>query len=106
MANCTLFNDLYLFYDTSARLLIYTRESYKFALSNGPSRITTHLRDKHNIPTEARKGLSRLLKSLSPRPLDPDDTLPQADGSIEHDKHCSVVVMLFPGCPTIAYQKF
>ncbi|KAH7191054.1 hypothetical protein BKA60DRAFT_585442 [Fusarium oxysporum] len=71
MADCTLFDNLHLFYDTGARLLICTRESCKSALSNGPSPITTHFRDKHNIPTKASKGLSQLLKSLSPRPLDP-----------------------------------
>ncbi|KAJ9419273.1 hypothetical protein QL093DRAFT_2356733 [Fusarium oxysporum] len=68
MADCNLFDNLYLFYDTSARLLICTRESCKFALSNDPSRVTTHLRDKHNIPTKERRRLSRLLKSLHPRP--------------------------------------
>ncbi|KAI3572653.1 hypothetical protein IWW34DRAFT_222952 [Fusarium oxysporum f. sp. albedinis] len=68
MANNTLLDNLQLFFDTSARLLICTRETCKFALSNGPSRVTTHLRDKHNISTEARKGLNQLLKYLSPAP--------------------------------------
>ncbi|WKT53616.1 Protein of unknown function DUF3505 [Fusarium oxysporum f. sp. vasinfectum] len=86
MANTSLLDNLQLFLDTSARLLICTRESCKFALSNGPSRITTHLRDKHNISAEARKGLNKLLKSLSPVPLEPDDASPRADGSPEHDK--------------------
>ncbi|VTO87342.1 unnamed protein product [Fusarium graminearum] len=86
MANISLLDNLHLFFDTSALLLICTRESCKFALSNGPSRVTTHLRDKHNISAEARKGLNKLLKSLSPIPLEPDDASPRADGSPEHDK--------------------
>ncbi|KAH7231700.1 uncharacterized protein BKA55DRAFT_523974 [Fusarium redolens] len=86
MANHTLLDNLHLFYDTGARLLICTRDSCQFALSNGPSRVTTHLRDKHNVSTEARKGLSQLLKSLSPRPLDPDSASTLADGTAEHDK--------------------
>ncbi|KAJ0131177.1 hypothetical protein HZ326_25719 [Fusarium oxysporum f. sp. albedinis] len=86
MANNTLLDNLQLFFDTSACLLICTIETCKFALSNGPSRVTTHLRDKHNISTEARKGLNQLLKSLSPAPLKPDDASPRADGSAEHDK--------------------
>ncbi|KAH7202845.1 hypothetical protein BKA60DRAFT_581385, partial [Fusarium oxysporum] len=69
MANHPLLDNLQLFYDTGARLLICTRDSCQFALSNGPSRITTHLRDKHNVSTEARKGLSQVIKALSPSPL-------------------------------------
>ncbi|KAH7227215.1 uncharacterized protein BKA55DRAFT_545827 [Fusarium redolens] len=86
MANNALLDNLQLFFNTSARLLICTRESCKFALSNGPSRITTHLHNKHSISTEARKGLNRLLKSLSPAPLEPDNTSPRADRSAKHDK--------------------
>ncbi|RKK64662.1 hypothetical protein BFJ69_g16636 [Fusarium oxysporum] len=81
-----LLDTLQLFYDTKACLLICTQESCKFALSNGPSQVVAHLRDKHNIPTEARKGLHRLLKSLSPKLLDPNKALLPADGSARHDK--------------------
>src|SRR4029079_2587431 len=45
-----------------------------------------HLRDKHNISAEARKGLNKLLKSLSPIPLEPDNASPRADGSPTYDK--------------------
>ncbi|KAM6506734.1 hypothetical protein FALCPG4_018851 [Fusarium falciforme] len=87
MATQELLSNLNLFHDARARVLICTQDDCKFALSNGPSRVTTHLRDKHNIPTEARKGLSRLLKSLSPPGLlDPDEAPLRADGSPEHDK--------------------
>ncbi|KAJ3453805.1 hypothetical protein MRS44_018437 [Fusarium solani] len=87
MATQELLSNLNLFHDAGARVLICTQDDCKFALSNGPSRVTTHLRDKHNIPTEARKGLSRLLKSLSPPGLlDPDEAPLRADGSSEHDK--------------------
>ncbi|KAH6876790.1 hypothetical protein B0T10DRAFT_497227 [Thelonectria olida] len=87
MANLDLLGSLHLFYDAEARVLICTRDQCKFALSTGPSRVTTHLRDKHNIPSEARKGLSRLLKSLPPPGLlDPEEAPPRADRSAEHDK--------------------
>ncbi|KAH7187994.1 hypothetical protein DER44DRAFT_124721 [Fusarium oxysporum] len=56
MADSTLLNNLHLFFDTSACLLICSRESCKFALSNGPSRVTTHLRDKHTFPQRPEKG--------------------------------------------------
>ncbi|CAG1999049.1 unnamed protein product [Fusarium graminearum] len=81
-----LLDTLQLFYDTEARLLICTQESCKFALSNAPSQVVAHLRDKHHISTEARKGLHRLLKSLSPTPLDPHRVPLPADGSARHDK--------------------
>ncbi|KAJ3453401.1 hypothetical protein MRS44_017648 [Fusarium solani] len=87
MANPDLLGSLHLFHDAEARVLICTRDQCKFALSTGPSRVTTHLRDKHNIPSEARKGLSRLLKSLPPPGLlDPEEAPPRADRSAEHDK--------------------
>ncbi|KAJ9412792.1 hypothetical protein QL093DRAFT_2570444 [Fusarium oxysporum] len=85
-SNYTLLDNLQLFYDTGARLLICTRDSCQFALSNGPSRVITHLRDKHNVSTDARKGLNQLLKSLSPGPLDPESALTLADRTAEHDK--------------------
>jgi hypothetical protein len=81
-----LLDTLQLFYDTEACLLICTQESCKFALSNSPSQVVAHLRDKHNVPTEARKGLHRLLKSLSPTLLDPNKAPLPADGSARHDK--------------------
>ncbi|KAM0362978.1 hypothetical protein ACHAO7_010765 [Fusarium culmorum] len=81
-----LLDTLQLFYDTEAHLLICTRESCKFALSNAPSQVVAHLRDKHHVPTEARKGLHRLLKSLSPTLLDPHRAPLPADGSARHDK--------------------
>ncbi|EXM15209.1 hypothetical protein FOTG_16424 [Fusarium oxysporum f. sp. vasinfectum 25433] len=81
-----LLDTLQLFYDTEACLLICTQESCKFALSNSPSQVVAHLRDKHNVPTEARKGLHRLLKSLSPTLLDPNKAPLPADGSACHDK--------------------
>ncbi|WKT40266.1 Protein of unknown function DUF3505 [Fusarium oxysporum f. sp. vasinfectum] len=81
-----LLDTLQLFYDTEAHLLICTQESCKFALFNAPSQVVAHLRDKHHIPTEARKGLYRLLKSLSPTLLDPHRTPLPADSSARHDK--------------------
>ncbi|EXK77479.1 hypothetical protein FOQG_17808 [Fusarium oxysporum f. sp. raphani 54005] len=81
-----LLDTLQLFYDTEACLLICTQESCKFALSNSPSQVVAHLRDKHNVPTEARNGLHRLLKSLSPTLLDPNKAPLPADGSARHDK--------------------
>ncbi|KAF5231437.1 hypothetical protein FANTH_13417 [Fusarium anthophilum] len=89
MANNSLLDNLQLFqlfFDTIARLLICTKESCKFALSNGPSRVTTHLREKDPISTEARNRLNQLLKSLSSAPLELDDASPRAYGSPEHDK--------------------
>ncbi|KAH6977642.1 hypothetical protein EDB80DRAFT_542829, partial [Ilyonectria destructans] len=65
-------------------LLIYTQPECKHTLSTGLSCVISHLRDKYKIPTNARKGLSRRLKTL---PLSkPDDASPAKDGSPEHPK--------------------
>ncbi|KAJ6436771.1 Alpha-galactosidase 2 [Purpureocillium lavendulum] len=49
------------------------------------SRVTTHLRDKHDIPEDARKGLTSFLKALPGPPLrEPDEAPPRTDGSEEH----------------------
>ncbi|KJZ69835.1 hypothetical protein HIM_10763 [Hirsutella minnesotensis 3608] len=71
--------------DDTANLLICAHKECQHALSVRESRVTTHLRDKHGIPDEARKGLTSFLKAL-PRPAlrEPDDVAPLADGSPEH----------------------
>ncbi len=79
--------NLDLYHDENAHLLICVRDGCKFALSAEGSRVTTHLRDKHNVSSEARKGLSRLLKSFAPQGiLNPEKAEPRPDGSPEHDK--------------------
>ncbi|KAH6971905.1 hypothetical protein EDB80DRAFT_744228 [Ilyonectria destructans] len=78
------FIHLQLWIDPITNLLICTQSECKYAISIGKSCVISHLRDKHKIPTHARKGLFRLLKTL---PLSkPDDVSPAEDGSLEHPK--------------------
>ncbi|KAH7136946.1 hypothetical protein B0J13DRAFT_677715 [Dactylonectria estremocensis] len=50
--------------DPKARVLICCRDKCKYTLSVDDSNVTTHLWDKRDIPGEARKGLTKFLKSL------------------------------------------
>ncbi|KAH6974818.1 hypothetical protein EDB80DRAFT_659046 [Ilyonectria destructans] len=86
MRNPEYLTNLGLFVDQEAQVLICFRDECEYALCVKGSRVTTHLRDKHNIPEEARKGLTRFLKTLpQPSLRDPDKATPRADGSPEHD---------------------
>ncbi|KAH6983611.1 hypothetical protein BKA56DRAFT_615579 [Ilyonectria sp. MPI-CAGE-AT-0026] len=49
---------LSLWIDPATNLLICTQPKCKYALSTGPSCVVSHLWDKHDISTKARKGLS------------------------------------------------
>ncbi|CAM1507683.1 Fc.00g073240.m01.CDS01 [Cosmosporella sp. VM-42] len=73
---------LELWFDPKVRLLICSRPTCKYALSTKSAAITSHLRDKHRIPPQARKGLSRLLKTLDLR--NPKEVGTLADASPEH----------------------
>ncbi|KAI5455742.1 hypothetical protein BGZ63DRAFT_137258 [Mariannaea sp. PMI_226] len=77
-----LLTNLQLYIDPNARVLICCRNECLCALSTDGSRVTTHLRDKHNIPADMRKGLTKVLKTQ--RLLDPDKALPREDGLPEH----------------------
>jgi hypothetical protein len=78
-----LLRNLQLFIDYEAHAVICCRQECQSALSNAGSRVTTHLRDKHHVPEDARKGLTKILKSI-PGLLNPDLIQPREDGSTEH----------------------
>ncbi|KAI5456265.1 hypothetical protein BGZ63DRAFT_367450 [Mariannaea sp. PMI_226] len=78
-----------LWIDPKTNLLICTQPECKYALSTGQSCVISHLRDKHKIPANARKGLSRLLKTV--RLSKPDDGSPAEDGSPEHPSSGSLI---------------
>ncbi|KAI5456258.1 hypothetical protein BGZ63DRAFT_325556, partial [Mariannaea sp. PMI_226] len=77
-----LLMNLQLHIGPNARVLICCRNECLCALSTNGSRVTTHLRDKHNIPADMRKGLTKVLKTQ--RLLDPDKAFPREDGLPEH----------------------
>ncbi|KAH6974916.1 hypothetical protein EDB80DRAFT_830437 [Ilyonectria destructans] len=71
--------------DPEARLLICCRQECRFALSVARSRATTHLKDKHQVHEDERKGLTRVLKDLGESYFhDPTEAQPLDDGSPEH----------------------
>jgi Orsellinic acid/F9775 biosynthesis cluster protein D len=82
MAAEELLTNLKLYIDHNARVLVCRRNQCLCALSTAGSRVTTHLRDKHNVPSDARKGLTKMLRSQGI--LDPDEAPPREDGSPEH----------------------
>ncbi|KAH8646452.1 hypothetical protein BGZ61DRAFT_376808 [Ilyonectria robusta] len=85
MPNPEYLNKLSLFHDPEEHVLICFQDKCGYALSIGASHVTTHFRDKHNVPPETRKGLSRFLKLLPPPGLrDPEQAAPHADGSSKH----------------------
>ncbi|KAI8710459.1 hypothetical protein NCS52_01562900 [Fusarium sp. LHS14.1] len=74
--------NLQLYIDPDAHVLVCCRSECLCALSIDGSRVTTHLRDKHSVPADARQGLTKMLKTQGL--LDPDKALPREDGSPEH----------------------
>ncbi|KAH7021902.1 hypothetical protein EDB80DRAFT_673559 [Ilyonectria destructans] len=87
LSNPDYLTNLVLFADQEAQVLICFREECEYALCVEGPLVTTHLRDKHNIPEEARKCLTRFLKSLpQPNLRDPNKATPGqlAAGSIKH----------------------
>lgn len=85
MLNPEYLTKLGLHVDLEAHVLICFQDECGYTLSIKDSRVTTHLRDKHNIPDNERKGLTRFLKSLQPNLRDPNDATTRPDGSAEHD---------------------
>ena len=59
-----LLSNVQLFIDYNAHALICCRKECQSALSIADSRVTAHLRDKHHIPEDARKGLTKALKAI------------------------------------------
>lgn len=68
MASSSEFNlsTLQLYADEAERLLICCHDECHYALSVTGSQVTSHLRDKHQIPQELRNGLTRHLKNEYP----------------------------------------
>ncbi|RTE69504.1 hypothetical protein BHE90_016112 [Fusarium euwallaceae] len=71
--------------DPGVHLLIYRRSECLCALSIDSSHAPTHLRDKHSVSPDARRGLTKILKAQGLG--DPDKALPREDGSPEHPYH-------------------
>ncbi|KAH7199225.1 hypothetical protein BKA60DRAFT_430884, partial [Fusarium oxysporum] len=78
-----LLRNLQLFIDYEAHAVICCRKECQYALSIAGSHVTTHLREKHHVPEDARKGLTKILKCI-PGLLSPDLIQPWEDGSTEH----------------------
>lgn len=86
-----------LWVEPDVRTLICCRNECKSAISVNDSRPTTHLRDKHKVPLEARKDRTKYLATLDLR--SPNQVGPRKDGSPENPllqvregfacRHCS-----------------
>lgn len=68
--------------DAGANVLICCREGCRHALPADGSRTTTHLRDKHKVSLDARRGLTRTLGTLNLQ--NPAQVAPGEDRSPEH----------------------
>lgn len=77
MATGDLLTNLRLYIGYDAHALICFRDQCQCALSIAGSRVTTHLRDKHHVPEDARRGLTKTLKSI-PGLWNPDGNYPSA----------------------------
>ncbi len=85
-----------LWVDHDANVLICRHENCKTALSVEGSRPTTHLGDKHKIPLEHRRGLTKVLRGLKLFSPGSEKISPREDGSPAHPHlqiddgyHCS-----------------
>ncbi|KAH7248434.1 hypothetical protein B0J15DRAFT_562897 [Fusarium solani] len=80
-----ILNRLALRIDPDARVLICCRPDCRYALSVKGSAVTTHLRVKHQVDQEERKGLTEFLRGLGQSYLgDPSVAPLPKDGSPEH----------------------
>jgi hypothetical protein len=79
--------ELQLYADLSEQLLICCRPGCGYALSVERSQVTSHLRDKHNVAADLRRGLTRILKhEFASFFRTPAEVAPRADGALVHDK--------------------
>ena len=69
--------------DPDARVLICCDEACRSALSSNPTQVSEHLRRKHNIPSDERRQLTRLLRARNTPLLDPVDAPLREDRSPE-----------------------
>ncbi|PKK42476.1 hypothetical protein CI102_13172 [Trichoderma harzianum] len=81
MSNTDL-NALGLCVEPGAGILICGYGECKHALSVRASHVTTYLWEKHKVPLEARKNLTKSLKTLNLQ--NSDRAPPRNDGSPEH----------------------
>ena len=76
-----------LYANPNERLLICCHRECGFALSVARSQVTSHLREKHSVPEELRKGLTQYLNKEHPHDFRDPATLPtRSDGSPPHPK--------------------
>lgn len=81
MADNGLLGRFQLIVDPSAQILICCRADCCFALSPIASQVSDHLRDKHHVPSEERREVTRFLRYNVPPLRNPIDAPPREDGS-------------------------
>jgi hypothetical protein len=82
--------------DYKEQLLICCRSECGYALAVRHSQVTSHLRDKHQVPEEDRRGLTRYLTSIYPEGFcNPADLAPRDNGSDAHPLPVLPVVQNF-----------
>jgi Orsellinic acid/F9775 biosynthesis cluster protein D len=71
--------------DDKEQLLICYRSECGYALAVKHSQVTSHLRDRHQVPESDRRGLTRYLTSIYPKGFrSPTELPPRDDGSDTH----------------------
>jgi hypothetical protein len=98
-----------LYTDANEQLLICCRSECQYALSTALSQVTSHLRDKHNVPDDLRKGLTQIVRRGYPYSFrNPTEVALRDNGSPIHPK-----LRLYEGfacrkCKyrTISYSEF
>jgi hypothetical protein len=76
-----------LYADPNERLLICCQLQCGYALSIAGSQVTSHLREKHGISKDLRKGLTQYLQQVLPYEFrDPTSVPARPDGSPTHPK--------------------
>lgn len=89
-----------LYADPEERILICCRCQYALTIAN--SQVTSHLREKHDVPEELRKGLAHYIKHVHPYTFrNPTQIRVRGDGSQIHTQ-----LRLYDGfaCRECAYR--
>jgi hypothetical protein len=87
MSSTDYLSQFKLYADPRERVLICCHPDCGYALSVTRSQVTSHLREKHRIPEELRKGLTQYLKREHTNAFrDPATLLTRPNGSTVHPK--------------------
>src|ERR1700704_1399210 len=80
-------SELQLYVDREEQLLICFRTECGYALSVERSQVTSHLRDKHNVAADLRRGITHILKhEYAGFFRNPAEVAERADGALIHAK--------------------